>query len=381
MPVYFDNNATTVLDSRVFEAMQPFLLGPYGNPSSVHRYGRAARDAIEAARARVADLAGAQVSEVTWTSGATESNNFALKGFADAFGAQRANARMLYAATEHPAVMEAAESLRNRGWTVETIAVARDGSIDWPKFEAQLAVAPVQLVAVMAANNETGVIQDLARVSKRVHAAGALLLVDAVQAAGKIALPECWREADLMSLSAHKIFGPKGVGVLLVKSHVELVPLLHGGGQERGVRGGTENVAGIVGFGAAAELAHAEWSQRAAHTLALRQQLEAGVRAIDGSIIFGDGAPRLPNTVQFAIPDWEGEALLMALDRTGIAVSSGSACASGTGEPSHVLLAMGFSRAVAFGAIRVSFGPQNTAAEVDRLLQALHSLRVERRPA
>jgi len=377
MPIYFDHNATTALDPRVFETMQPYLLGPYGNPSSVHRYGRAARDAIEAARVQIADFAGAQVGVVTWTSGATESNNFALKGFASAFGA----GRILYAATEHPAVMEAAESLRNRGWIVEMIAVSPDGLIDWPKFEAQLAAAPVQLVAVMAANNETGVIQDIARVSESVHAAGAFLLVDAVQAAGKIGLPECWQAADLMSLSAHKIFGPKGVGALLAKSDVELAPLLHGGGQERGVRGGTENVAGIVGFGAAAELAQAELAQRAAHTAALRQQLEAGLRTIDGSIIFGHGALRLPNTVQFAIPDWEGEALLMALDRTGIAVSSGSACASGTGEPSHVLLAMGFSHTVAFGAIRVSFGPRNTAAEVDRLLQALHSLRVERHPA
>ncbi|MDB5987041.1 MAG: cysteine desulfurase [Nevskia sp.] len=381
MPIYFDNNATTPLDPRVLEAMQPYLLGPYGNPSSVHRYGRAARDAIEAARVQIATLAGAQAAEVTWTGGATESNNFALKGYAEAAAAGVAKGRMLYAATEHPSVMEAAESLRSRGWQVEVIAIARDGRIDWPKFEAQLAAAPVRLAAVMAANNETGVIQDLTRVAQLVHAAGGYLLADAVQAAGKIALPECWQVGDLMSLSAHKIYGPKGVGALLVKSHVELSPLLHGGGQERGLRGGTENVAGIVGFGVAAELAQQELAQRAAQALALRQQLEAGLRAIDGSIIFGDGAPRLPNTVQFAIPDWEGEALLMALDRKGIAVSSGSACASGTGEPSHVLLGMGYPRATAFGAIRVSFGLANSATEVDRLLDVLRSLRAERAAA
>ncbi len=374
MPIYLDNNATTALDPRVLEAMQPYLIGPYGNPSSVHRYGRAARDAIEAARVQVASLAGAQASELSWTSGATESNNFALKGFA----AAHKPGRLLYAATEHPAVMEAAESLRSSGWLVEVIAVCEDGRIDWPRFEAQLASGPVQLAAVMVANNETGVIQDIARVAAGVHAAGGVLLADAVQAAGKLELAPYWTHADLMSLSAHKIYGPKGVGALLVKSHVELAPLLHGGGQERGLRGGTENVAGIVGFGVAAELARAELAQRDTQMRALREQLEAGLRTIEGVRIFGEGAPRLPNTVQFAIPGWEGEALLMALDRQGIAVSSGSACASGTGEPSHVLLGMGYSRPIAFGAIRASFGRGNSAAEVERLLGALHGFGAER---
>ena len=385
MAVYFDHNATTPLDPRVLEAMQPFLVGPYGNPSSVHRYGRAARDAIEAARAQVAGFAGAQAAELIWTAGATESNNLAVKGIADVVYSGGGRGRVLYGATEHPSVMEAAESLRGPRCDVATIGIDRDGRVDWPQFEAQLAEAPPSLAALMIANNETGVIQDVARAAALVHSVGGRLLADAVQAAGKIELPQYWSEgrdcADLMSLSAHKIGGPKGVGALLVKADVELAPQLHGGGQEHGRRGGTENLAGIVGFGVACELAAQELMQRATHTRSLRERLEAGLGTFPGVTIFGGDAPRLPNTVQFAVPGWEGEALLMALDRKGIAVSSGSACASGTGEPSHVLLGMGYSREIAFGAIRVSLGPSNTDAEIARFLELLHGLCMERHAA
>ena len=369
MPIYLDHNATTALDPRVLDAMLPYLSGPYGNPSSVHRYGRMARDAIEAARAQVAALVGAQPAELVWTSGATESNNLAIKGVAASRGG-----RVLYAGTEHPAVLEAAEALRRAGREVEVLATGRDGLIDDPVLATQLAQGPVALAAVMLANNETGVIQDVARVAARVHAVGGLLLVDAVQAAGKIAVDFPASGADLMSLSAHKLYGPKGVGALVRRSGVDLMPQQHGGGQEKGLRGGTENLAGIVGFGVAASLSVAEFDARARHTRALREALEAGVRELPGAIVFGDGAPRLPNTVQFGLEGWEGEALLMALDRRGIAVSSGSACASGTGEPSHVLLAMGWPREIAYRAVRVSFGQDNTAAEVDRLLAELRKL-------
>lgn len=377
MAIYFDHNATTPLDPRVLEAMLPYLSGPYGNASSVHRYGRAARDAIEAARVQVAALAGAQASELTFTSGATESNNLALKGLTE----NQPPSRVLYGATEHPAVLEAAESLRAHGWGVETIAMSEQGFVDWPAFEAQLARAPLRVAALMAANNETGVIQDLARVAALVHARGALLHVDAVQAAGKMPIASLWsageHTADLMSLSAHKLYGPKGVGALLVKAEVGLQTQLHGGGQERGLRGGTENLAAIVGFGVAAELALAEQAARAAQWLRLRERLEAGLRALPGVTIFGEAAPRLANTVQFGLAGWEGEALLMALDRKGIAVSSGSACASGTGEPSHVLIGMGLERGLAYRAIRVSLGIQNTEAEVDRFLAVLGDLRLQ----
>lgn len=373
MPIYLDHNATTPLDARVLEAMLPYLSGAYGNASSVHRYGRAARDAIEAARAKVAALVGAEPKQLIWTSGATESNNLAVKGLTETL----APTRVLYGVTEHPAVMEAAESLRVHGWGVEQIAMARDGLVDWPAFEAQLPRGPLRLSALMAANNETGAIQDTARAAALVHAFGGLLHVDAVQAAGKIDLSFAASGADTMSLSAHKLYGPKGVGALIVSPEVELRTQLHGGGQERALRGGTENLPAIVGFGVAAELAAAELAARAAQARALREKLEAGLRGLGGVTIFAEGAPRLPNTVQFALAGWEGEALLMALDRKGIAVSSGSACAAGTGEPSHVLLGMGFPREVAFGAIRVSTGVANTEAEIDRLIVALAALKLQ----
>ncbi|MGH8461755.1 MAG: cysteine desulfurase family protein [Stenotrophobium sp.] len=370
MPVYFDNNATTRLDPRVLEAMLPYLSGPYGNASSLHRFGRAARDAVEAARVQAAALVGAQAGEVIWTSGGTESNNLALKGVADT----AAPSRVLYGITEHPAVMEAAEALKSRGWGVEAIAVDHQGVIRWDAFEQQLRAAPVKLVALMRANNETGVVQDVARAAPMVHAAGAWLHVDAVQAAGKIPVDFSRLGADLMSLSSHKIYGPKGIGALIRRAEVELAPLHHGGAQEHGLRGGTENVAAIVGFGVAAEIASQELEQRMTQARALRDRLEQGLHGMAGIEIFGAGAERAPNTLQFALHGYDGEALLMKLDRKGFGVSSGSACASGRGEPSHVLLGMGITPEVAKGAIRVSVGKDNTAAEVDQFLATLKVL-------
>lgn len=370
MPAYLDHNATTRADPRVVEAMLPYLSGPYGNASSLHRYGRAARDAVEQARVQVAALVGAQPGELIWTSGGTEANNLALKGVT----ALARPSRLLYGATEHPAVMEAAESLRSTGWGVEPIAVEGDGQLDWAAFATQLARAPVRLVALMRANNETGVIQDIPRAARLVHEAGAWLHVDAVQAAGKIPVDFAALGADLMSLSSHKLYGPKGIGALLVKADVELSPLHHGGAQERGLRGGTENVAAIVGFGVAAELAAEDLASRAAQALALRQRLEVGLQGLSGVQVFAGAAERLPNTLQFAVPGYDGEALLMQLDRRGYAVSSGSACASGLGEPSHVLIAMGLPREVAKGAIRVSLGKDSSAAEVDGFLAALQAV-------
>ncbi len=371
MPTYLDNNATTHLDPRVLEAMLPYLSGPSANASSLHRYGRIARDAVEQARVQVSRLVGCEAKEIVWTSGGTEANNLALKGVTSG----EPVSRVLYGATDHPAVMEAAESLAFAGWGVESIAVDRNGLFDFAALETQLARAPVRLVSAMRANNETGVIQDVARVARLAHAVKALVHVDAVQAVGKIAVDIVELDADLLSLSAHKIYGPKGAGALVVRSHVDLKPIQHGGAQERGLRGGTENVAAIVGFGAACELALAEMDARTAHVLALRERLEAGLRARPDALIFGGGAPqRLPNTLQFAIAGWDGEALLMALDRKGFAVSSGSACASGSGEPSHVLLAMDHDRGTAKGAIRASFGKDNGAADVDGFLAALSQI-------
>lgn len=367
MPVYLDHNASTHLDPRVLEAMLPYLSGPAANASSLHRYGRIARDAVEAARAQVARLVGAQPADIIWTSGGTEANNLALKGVTE--GALPS--RVLYGATEHPAVMEAAESLRVRGWQIEAIAVDHNGLIEGETFAAQLRAAPVQLVSIMRANNETGVIQDIAALSPAVHAANAWLHVDCVQAAGKLVVDMDELGADLISISSHKIYGPKGIGALAVRAEVELRPQLHGGAQERGLRGGTENVAAIAGFGVAAELAMAELDARTAHTLLLRQQVEAGLRAIPGIGIFAASVPRLSNTLQFSLAGYDGEALLMQLDRRGLAVSSGSACASGSGEPSHVLMAMGYDAVTAKGAIRVSLGKDNKPADIEQLLAVL----------
>lgn len=370
MPVYLDHNASTPVDPRVLEAMLPYLSGPYGNPSSLHRYGRLARDAVERARGQVAALVGAQPGELIWTSGGTEANNLALKGVCQ--GAQAG--RLLYGASEHPAVMEAAESLRAAGWPVEVIVIDDQGRIAESAFRQQLRAGPVRLVSLMRANNETGVIHEFAPWVSAIRAAGGWLHVDATQAAGKLPLDFAALGADLLTVSSHKIYGPKGVGALVVRSEVELQPLLHGGAQEKGMRGGTENLPAIVGFGAAAELALQELESRMAHQQDLRDRLDAGLRAIPGVRLFGDGVPRLSNTTQFSLAGWDGEALLMHLDRLGYAVSSGSACASGSGEPSHVLLAMGVDAMVAKGAVRVSLGKDSQAAEVDGLLRALSQL-------
>lgn len=372
MPVYLDHNATTPLAAEVLEAMLPYLRGPYANASSLHRLGRAARDAVEQARAEVAEAVGGQPSEVIWTSGGTEANNLVIKGLLHAGGAVH------YGATEHPAVMECAESLRAATVSVAPIAVRPDGLLTAELVHTHLATASKlsgpTLVSLMAANNETGVVQDLPPIADVVHAAGALLHVDAVQALGKMPVDVTAWGADFVSLSSHKLYGPKGIGALLRRAPVELHPLHHGGAQEGGVRGGTENVPAIVGFGAAARLARQHLTTRSAHLRALRDRLESGLRRRPDVTVFAADAPRLPNTVQFALAGWAGETLLMALDRKGFCVSSGSACATGHGDPSHVLLAMGVPDDIALGAIRVSFGVDNQDDDVDRLLEALAQL-------
>jgi len=368
--IYLDHNATTPLDARVLEAMLPYLQGGAANASSQHRAGRAARDAVETARAQVAALVGADPGDVIFTSGGTEANNLAVKGVA---GASK-QGRLLYSGIEHPCVLEPMKALAGHGWQVETIAVDGEGRIDVAAFERRLARGEVRLVSCMAANNETGVLQELAPLARLVRAAGAVFHVDAVQAAGKIPLDFPASGAQLMSLSSHKIYGPKGAGALLADRAVALEPLLHGGGQEKSLRGGTENVAAIVGFGAAAELAAAELEQRAAHVLRLRDRLQARVSALPGVTVFSAHAHRLPNTLQFAIAGVHSATLLGLLDKKGFAVSSGSACASGTDEPSHVLLAMGVPGELALCAIRVSLGKDNTEAEVDRFAAALREL-------
>ncbi|WP_420427222.1 cysteine desulfurase family protein [Algiphilus sp.] len=367
MPIYLDHNATTPLHPDVLAAMQPHLTKPFGNPASVHRFGRAAHAAVQRARDEVAQLIGCRGSEVVFTSGGTESDNLAVKGVAAALPGRT----VLYGATEHPAVLEAAEALRSTGTPVEVIPYRDDGHPDWDWLEQRLAQNDVGLVCMMAANNETGVIQDIARAATLVHAHGALLHVDAVQAAGKLPLDFAGNGVDLMALSAHKLFGPRGVGALAIRAGVTVYPQQHGGGHEDNLRSGTLNAPGIVGMGAACRLAAEQMTARNAHCQQLRDRFEAGLAQLPKVTVFAQEQARLANTCQFALHGFDGEAMVMALDREGFAVSSGSACHSEHGEPSHVLMGMGLPRDLAKAAVRVSFGPDNSEAEVDQLLAAI----------
>ena len=370
MTIYFDHNATTPLHPDVFEAMRPWLTERHGNASSLHRAGREARAAVDAARAQVAECVNAHPSQVIFTAGGTEADNMALKGVA----AARKPARMLISPIEHPAITDAAESLERSGWQIDRIAVDDQGRIDIVDLERQLDAGDVALVSIMVANNETGVLQDMAAIAAVVRAAGVWLHTDAVQAMGKLDFDFLASGAHCASLSSHKIQGPQGVGALIVDKHMDITPLVHGGGHEQGLRSGSYNVAGIVGFGAAAARLKAHRAGEIAHMRELRAQLEIGLDAMPGITRFSAAADRLPNTSQFAVAGYDGEGLLMLLDREGIAVSSGSACAAGTGEPSPVLLAMGIEPDVARGAIRVGLGPQNTLEEIQQFLLVLGRL-------
>jgi cysteine desulfurase len=370
MSIYLDHNATSPLDARALEAMHPWLTGVHGNPASVHRYGRAAHGALEAARAQVAALVNAQPAQVIFTGGGTEADNLALKGVCSGVP----SGRLLVGALEHSAVLGPAVALAKQGWQLEYIPVDGEGHYDLEAYGRMLKQDGVKLVSAMLANNETGAIQDVRRMAALAHAAGALLHCDAVQAAGKLPVDFPQLGADLMTLSAHKLNGPRGVGALIMDRRVTLTPLVDGGGQEQGLRGGTENLAGIVGFGRAAELAQAELGVRMTHALALRDRLEQGIAGLPGLRIFAAAAERLANTTQFGIAGLDGEWLVMELDKRGIAVSSGSACHSGSGEPSHVLMAMGLDAATAKGALRVSFGAGNTEQDADAVSTALKDI-------
>jgi cysteine desulfurase len=361
--IYLDHNATTPLDARVLDAMSPYLGRFYGNASGLYRLGRISRDAISLAREQVACLVGADPAEIYFTSGGTEANNLAIKGLA----AKLPVGAMAFGATEHPSVREPALSLVNRGWVVEEFPVDGNGRL----------CAPVRLpdslrfVSVMLANNETGVVTDTLLLQQIVADSECLLHCDAVQMIGKLAFDFKRSPVDLLSVSAHKLYGPKGVGALIVKKSVSLEPLMHGGGQENGLRGGTENVAAIVGFGKAAELALESLGQVSARVGSLKAFLETQLKALPGVIVFAQESPRLPNTVLFSVARVEGDALVMALDKQGIALSSGSACSSSSGEPSAVLTAMGVDSEVARTAVRVSLGKENTQAELEQFLDVL----------
>jgi cysteine desulfurase len=346
-----------------------------GNPSSVHAEGRAARRVIEAARAHVAVLTGAQPSDVFFTSSGTEANMLALTPAIEVSGDKRPRSRLLLSAVEHASVRAGG---RFPPAAIEELAVDAAGRIELEALAAAAARWPGALVSLMLANNETGVIQPVAEAAAIVHAGGGLLHVDAVQGAGRIDCDIAALGADVMTLSAHKIGGPKGVGALIRSGeHIHLSdPLIRGGGQERGLRAGTENVAGIAAFGAAASSAHEKREAEAEHMLALRARLEAGLQDISPTaVIFGSAAARLPNTTLFAVPGLKAETAVIAFDLESIAVSSGAACSSGKVQASHVLAAMGVSNDLR-GAIRVSLGWSTTEADIEKFQNAWRKLAI-----
>ncbi len=366
MKYYLDYNATTPLAAPVRDAMMACMDGMPGNPSSTHQFGRARRAQIDAAREQVAQLVGAQPSQVIFTSGGTESNNLALH----ALTAGCTPARIAVSAVEHPSVLEKAQQLGQSGWQVDWLAVDDQCRVTEASVKQGI-TTDTRLVSVMLANNETGALQDIAGIAGYARSLGAVMHTDAVQAVGKLPVSFPDSGVQLMSLSAHKIYGPQGVGALVFDKSLELTPLQYGGGQERGFRAGTENVAGIVGFGVAAELALQRLDEDSKRLRALRETLEHGLQRFPQVTVFAQQAPRLPNTVQVAVAGIDGEALLMQLDRAGIGVSSGSACSSGNNAPSHVLTAMGIDAAVARSAIRLSMGRDTTQQDIDAVLEQI----------
>jgi cysteine desulfurase len=368
--VYLDWNATTPLRPEARSAMAA-AWDLCGNPSSVHAEGRRARRVMEDARAAVAGAIGTLPRNVVFTSGGTEANALAL-GSGLRRGTSQPVTRLLVSAIEHASVLAGG---RFAAEAMTRIKVTRSGVLDLDHLRDLLAPGPPALVSIMAANNETGAVQPVAEAGAIVHAAGGLLHVDAIQAFGKIPLGISGMAADLVSLSAHKIGGPKGVGALVLAEGLSgFAPLLRGGGQERSQRAGTENVGGIAGFGAAASAAMEAFEADVKHMESLRNRLETGLRQAPGAIVFSDDVPRLPNTTLFTVPGMRAETAVIGFDLAGIAVSSGSACSSGKVQPSHVLEAMGLDHKRAQGAVRLSLGWSTSEADIDCCLQTWRKL-------
>ncbi|QWF70529.1 cysteine desulfurase [Methylomonas paludis] len=358
--IYFDHNATTPVDEQVVEAMQPYLHSMFGNPSSLYRLGRIARSAIDTAREQLAALVDCEPGQIIFTSGGSEANLLAL--------ANVGNSGFI-SSIEHPSVVENTRRAQQRIGILEVddCGLIKQSALTQANLQAG------DFVSIMLANNETGVIQDIAEIAAELVAAGVIVHSDAVQALAKMPLSFKKLGIHLMSLSSHKIYGPKGCGALVVAKDLPIQAVQHGGGQEFGFRGGTENVAAIVGFGKAAEIAANQLTARITKLTALRLSLEQQLKTIPGLVIFAEHAHRLANTVQFGINGSQGEMLLMQMDKLNIAVSSGSACAAGSGEISPVLAAMGVPAELAKAAIRVSLGKDNNEQEVNEFVEALKS--------
>ncbi|BCS33709.1 cysteine desulfurase [Luteitalea sp. TBR-22] len=374
--IYLDHNATTPVDPLVIEAVTRALRDDYGNASSVHHFGQMAKSRLDDARQEIAALIGGSPTEVVFTSGGTEADNFALRGAAEALE-PLGKRHLVVSAIEHEAVLTTARALERRGWRVSRVAAGRDGVVD-PDAVASALTDDTALLSLMHANNEVGTLQPVAACAALAHARGILVHTDAVQSAGKAPIDVTELDVDLLSLSAHKLYGPKGVGALWIRRGTRLVSPMTGGKQERSRRAGTENVPGIVGFGVAARLARERLASDAATQAALRNRLETEILArVPGTHVNGGTVPRVPNTSSIGFEGVEAESLLIALDLEGIAVSTGSACSSGTLEPSHVLKAMGLSLHDTQNALRFSLGRHTTDDEIGRVLDVVPGL-VER---
>ena len=368
--IYLDHNATTPLLPAVIDRMTAVLHQEFGNPSSVHHFGQQAKAAVDDARSEVAALIGADPSEVLFTSGGTEGDNIAIRGVAEALETT-GRKHLIASAIEHEAVLNTLKALARRGWRTTLLPVDQSGILT-PSTLREALADDTALVSVMHANNEIGTIQPVAELARVAHDRGALFHTDAVQSAGKLPVNVKALGVDMLSLSAHKFYGPKGVGALWVRRGVRVLPLLTGGRQERSRRAGTENVPGIVGMGAAAAIAARKMGEEGTRLAALRDRLEAGIlRAVPGTAVNGSVGGRVPNTTNISFDRIEAESLLIAFDLEGIAVSTGSACSSGTLEPSHVLKAMGFNAHRTQNSIRFSLGASNTEAEIDRVIAVL----------
>ena len=373
--IYLDYNATTPVDPRVTEAMLPFLKENFHNPSSVYRRAKETKKAIEEAREKVAQLIGANPKEIVFTGGGSEADNHAIKG--TAFALQKKGRHIITSAIEHHAVLHACQFLEKIGFEVTYLPVDRYGLVD-PSTLKEAIREDTILVTIMMANNEIGTIEPIKELAEIAHERGVLFHTDAVQAVGKIPVDVKELGIDLLSLSAHKFYGPKGVGALYIRRGVRIHPLIHGGGQEKGKRAGTENVAGIAGTGKAAEIAMLEMKEEEKSIRPLRDRLEKElIKRIPEVIVNGHPEKRLYNTLNICIKHIEGEGMLALLDFNGISASSGSACTSGSLEPSHVLLAIGLPHEIAHGSLRFSFGKYNTEEDVDRVIEVLPGI-VER---
>ncbi len=365
--IYLDHSATTPVDPRVFEAMKPFLTEQFGNPSSVYRAGQDVRWAVEDAREKIAGLLGAKPREIIFTSGGTESDNTSIKGVA----LNRGNGHIVTSRIEHPAVLKVVGWLEKQGFEATYLPVGSDGLVDPDGVRKSIRDDTI-IVSIMHANNEVGTIQPIEEIAAIAHERGVVFHTDAVQTFGKMPVDVEKMGIDLLSLSAHKIYGPKGTGVLYIRKGTKLDPCVHGGHQEWGKRGGTENVAGIVGLGKAAEIAMMEMASDEKRIRGLRDRLETGLAGkITDTLLNGHREKRLYSLTSICVKFVEGEAMLLRLDHEGVAASSGSACTSGSLEPSHVLLAMGLPAEIAHGSLRFSLGKANTEQDIDKVIEVL----------